>query len=493
MKKFFKLLLVLLLLCATVTNALAYHANDVYTYDTSDQAVPSANVYEVELIVDASVMGCKDLKEAQDIFVDNRDYTYILDSGNCRVVILDPEYRCVKELSSFHYQGETLTLAVGAMGLFYQDSTGLLYIADTKNDRIIVTDLEGNVNRLVTQPQSELLDASLKFAPRKLIVDNMGLIYVTTLNINTGALLIDQDNNFLGFYGTNSIKETFEIRMEYMWRSILTDEQNAQSEYSFQPTEFNNIFWSEDRFVYEVSPLSSTVASAVSKLNALGKNVFPSDVEFGDLGFTTHATRKPMFADITVDEEGVFTVLDLTRGRLYQYDDGCNLLAVFGGLGNQRGLFTTPVSIESNSENQILILDAGKNNITVMSQTYYGKLIRQATTLHNQGRYTEALEHWLEIIKMNANYTLAYEGLGKAYMKLGEYEKAKEYFKMASNKTEYSEARDALRSLWLRENFFPIAIVVITLMMLVLFSGAIKAGIRNLKQKLKQKKEAKAQ
>ncbi len=492
MKRFAQMLLSVLLLCAMwADSALAFQPDEAYTYH-EEVAVPSANVFQVSCVIDANVMGTTALNTPQDIFVDGKDYTYILDSGNRRVLVLDTAYRCVHELSEFTYQGETLTLANGAQGLFFQDSTQLLYIADTANDRILVTDLQGNVTNIYVQPESELLDASIKFAPRKIIVDNMGLMYVTTVNINTGALLIDSDNQFLGFYGTNTIKETLEIKIEYMWRSIMTDEQNAQSQFSFQPAEFNNIFWSEDRFVYVVSPIKDSVATPVAKLNALGKNVFPDNVEFGDIGMMTDAENKPVFADITVDDEGVFTLLDLSRGRLFQYDDNCNLLAVFGGMGNQNGLFSSPVSIESDSQNRILVLDAGKNNVTVLEQTYYGKLIREATVLHNQGRYADALEPWLEVIKMNANFILAYEGMGKAYMKLGEYELAKQYFEMADDQEGYSEARDALRSEWLRKNFVLVALLVILAMVFTLSSDLIKALARKAIHKFMPRKGVKA-
>ncbi|MBO5197883.1 MAG: hypothetical protein J6B85_05095 [Lachnospiraceae bacterium] len=484
---------IFLALSLCTQTAYAFQPDEAYTYDGSE-AVPSTNVFQVNTIIDGTVMGCANLKSAQDIFVDSRDWIYILDSGNCRIVVLDENYHCVRELTEFNYEGTVLTLAEGAQGLFFQESTGYLYIADTKNNRVLLSDLDGSVKKVYEKPESALLDASVPYAPRKIIVDNMGLMYVTSVNVNTGALLIDSENNFLGFYGTNAIKETWEIALEYMWRSILTDEQNAQSQYSFQPTEFNNIFWSEERFVYAVSPVSDTIASPVVKLNALGNNVFPGDTTFGDLalfqelGDTAKANEMPLFSDITVDNEGVFTILDTNKGRLYQYDDSCNLLAVFGGIGAQRGLFTTPISIESDSKNQILVLDADKNTITVMNQTYYGKKIREATVLHNEGLYEEALEPWFEVVRMNANYSLAYVGIGKAYMELGEYELAKEYFKVAGDRENYSEAKEMVRSEKIRESFAGIAACVIIGMVVILGYDFFKKQILKIRKAVTAKK-----
>lgn len=476
MKKFAVGMLLALLLYFPGT-ARAYQPDQAYTYKDG-KAVPSANVFQVVAVIDQQVMGCGSLKNAQDIFVDSRDQVYILDSGNMRVLALDAQYRCVHELKEFSYNGETLTLAEGAQGLFYREATEELYIADTKNNRVLVSDLAGNVSRVYEKPVSSLLDANVSYSPRKIVVDNMGLMYVTSGNVNTGALLIDGENTFLGFYGINAIKETFAVMVEYMWRSILTDEQNAQSAYSFQPTEFNNLFWSSDRFVYAVSPYSATIQSPVVKLNAVGNNVFPSGAAFGDMALSRSdeqlAQDMPIFADITVDGDGLFTILDMHNGRLFQYDAECNLLAVFGGLGAQQGLFTSPVSIAADSRNRILVLDAGKNTVTVMERTFYGEKIKEAVFLHNDGRYEEALAPWAEIIKMNANYNLAYVGMGKAYMKLGQYEQAKRYFRLAGDQENYAAAKEALRGVRLRENFASIATGVIILLLLILFSDYLR-------------------
>lgn len=456
-----------LVLTSSVMAVFAAQPDRAYTYE-ENQPVPATNAYQVKIIVDESVTGTKAMKNPRDIFVDSEDRIFILDSGNARVVVLDKNYRCIKEISQFNYNGEALTLSEGAQGLFFRDANQRLYIADTNNDRIIVSDLDGNVSQLYTKPVSELLDPSLAYKPRKIIVDNMGIMYVTSGNINTGALMVDSANSFLGFYGTNKLKMTAAMQVEYMWRKILSADAIAQTGVTFQPVEFNNLFWSDDRFVYTVSPLSDSTATSVSKLNALGNNVFTQDIDL----YTLNKSRKisgMVLSDITVDNEGAITIVDITTGHLYQYDENCNLMCVFGGMGYQKGLFTQPVSLESDSENNLLVLDASKNTITVMEQTYYGKMVRSANYLYGQGRYQESIEPWMEVLRMNANYTQAYTGLGKAYISLGEYEKAMEYFKLGKDKEGYAEAKAALRDENIRENFAVVVAVVVIVLLLILF------------------------
>lgn len=476
------LLVLVLVLTSSAMVSFAAQPDRTYTYEEDNTPVPSTNAYQVKLVVDESVMGTTRMSTPSDLFVDSQDNIYILDAGNCRVLVLDKTYRCVKELKDFTYNGETVNLANGAQGLFYREETKQLFIADTENDRILVSDLDGNLIRIMGAPVDELLDPTVPYKPRKIIVDNMGIMYVTSANINTGALLVDSANQFLGFYGTNKLKQTAAIQLEHFWRSLFP---NAVSSETFQPVEFNNLFWSDDRFVYTVSPLVESVATPISKLNALGNNVFPQEIDM----YTLAKERKIEFmvlADITVDSEGAVTLLDSSTGHLYQYDEGCNLLAIFGGFGYQKGLFQQPVALEADSQNGLLVLDSAKNSVTVMEQTFYGQQIRQANYLYTQGLYQESIEPWMEVLRMNANYTQAYVGLGKAYISMGEYETAMNYFKLGNDPDGYAEAKQLLRDETVRANFGLVAAIVIIILIVILFYEKISDLFLDLVWKIKK-------
>ena len=461
------ILAMVLVLSSSVVSVFAAQPDRTYTYEETTP-VPSTNAYQVKLIVDEAVMGTTRMNNPRDIFVDNEDRIFIMDSGNCRILVLDKTYKCIKELKEFKFKEETITLAEGAEGLFFRESNQLLYICDTENNRIIVSDLEGNAKQVYEKPQGELLDPKLPYKPKKIIVDNMGIMFVTSGSVNTGAMMVDSNNSFLGFYGTNRLKQTAAMKAEQFWRSILSKAAQDLSGVTFQPVEFNNLFWSEDRFVYTVSPLVESVASAISKLNALGSNVFPQDINIFQLA-SDRKIKGMVLTDITVDNEGAISFVDITTGHIFQYDEGCNLLAIFGGLGYQKGLFYQPISIESDSNNSLLVLDASKNTITVMEQTFYGEMIRSANYLYNQGLYEDSITPWMEVLRMNANYTQAYMGLGKAYMSMGDYEKAMDYFKLGKDPEGYGEAKAALRDQKIRENFAVFAAAVMILLIGILF------------------------
>lgn len=513
-KKLFCLLLVFVLaLSCTGIAAFAGQPDRAYTYE-DEVAVPSTNIYKVKKVIDETVMGTERLLEPTEIFVDKSDRVFIIDhyyevnadgvktdKQFAKVIILNKDYSLLRELRVFKYNDQELTLAKGASGLFYRETSGTLYIADTENNRVLVSDLEGNVSKIYTLPEDVMLEKAAGLKPKKIIVDNMGIMYIVTgdpeVSIN-GALMIDSANNFLGFYGTNKLKQTAAMKLEFMWRKILTAEQNAQSSENYQPVAFMNLFWSDDRFVYGVTPVKDNVASTVVKLNALGKNVFAQDIDFYSISETSKQSNMQL-VDMTVDDEGAFTIIDSKTGRLFQYDEYCNLLGIFGGYGNQKGLFLSPVSLESDSNNNLLVLDAKKLTITVMTQTLYGEKIREANNLYNEGRYVESVDYWEEVLLMNPNFTRAYVGMGKASLAMddeqametfgtGKYEYAMDLFKLGKDQDGYAEAKAGLRDEIVRANFGLVAAVVILSMIGILGYDQIKDLCNKIAWKLSKRK-----
>ena len=114
------LLAIVLVLTSSGMLASAAQPDRTYTYEEG-VPVPSTNAYQVKKVIDEAVMGTTRMKDPRDIFVDANDNIYILDSGNCRVLVLDKTYKCVKELKEFKHEDKILTLAEGAQGLFYRE------------------------------------------------------------------------------------------------------------------------------------------------------------------------------------------------------------------------------------------------------------------------------------------------------------------------------------------------------------------------------------
>lgn len=469
--------------CAAVLTSGFTTSSESYIYDSEGNAVYSPTIYNLQQVIYGADLPCGEFSGAADLFVDDNDYVYILDQGNQRVVILNESYGFVKELREFHYQEEILTLN-GAKGLFYHLEQKLLYISDTENDRILVSDLNGQVERIVYKPESSLLDANLSFKPTKLIVDNLGIIFALSANVNTGAMIIFPDDTFGGFFGANSIKQTAEVIQEFFWRKIFSYSQYNASE-SYQATEFNNLFWSDtDRCIYTVSPSAGTASSELSKLNAVGSNLL-TGTTFSEQDESLE--KPPNLVDVTVDKDGLFSALDSTTGRIYQYDQDCNLLGVFGGIGYTSDTFQTPSAIECNSRKEIMVLDSQKNSITVFKQTAYGQVLQEALEMYNDGLYVESIDQWNEVLRENANLLSAHIGLGKAYMQLGDYREAMQYFKVGEAKDEYAVAKGRLLGEWVEDHFSLLALIVVVLFLFIYAYDFLRKQVKRIKTKIQRK------
>lgn len=447
-----------------------------YNYTTEKEETASPDLYSVNKVIYGSLLDCGSFIEAQDLFVDANDQLYLLDSANSRVLIFDSDYNFKRELKEFNYNGEKLIISQGAEGLFFQDATQKLFIADTNNNRIIVSDLYGNVSSIFLKPKSVLIDEKTDYKPTKIIVDNNGNMYVISKNINTGAVMADQNNKFIGFYGTNKIKETALIKIERLWKKLLSGEE---SDYSFQPVAINNLFWGKDRFVYSVSTRNQYLISEICKLNALGDNVL-MQTEFADI---SNNDKVELF-DISVDVDGFFSALDRYNGKIYTYDSEGNLISAFGGMGEQAGLFKIPTSISYNSRKELIVLDSEKDTITVFSPTEYAEKTFKALKLFQDGKYVDSKEYLDEAIKINPNFNLMYTGLGKADYMLGDYSKAMTEFKLGNNKEEYSNAKQANRNQILSRNFLLVAIVVVSILVILVFLDKVIAFIKFLCKKI---------
>ena len=85
---------------------------------------------------------------------------------------------------------------------------------------------------------------------------------------------------------------------------------------------------------------------------------------------------------------------------------------------------------------------------------------------------TESVKPWNQVLKYNSNYTMAYIGLGKAYLELGELEKSLEYFKTAHYEPGYNEAYRILRVDNMRDDF-PLYFALVLVVLFVIYGRQI--------------------
>lgn len=451
------------LMCETAYADVPYNG---YTYDAYYNAVPTAVSYEPEKYVTGSDMGAGALKNPEDMFISGDNEVYILDSGNKRVVILDEKFKVKKIIDNIvDEKGDKYELK-NPNGIFVTDKK-VIYIADTENGRIISMSQEGKILKTFGKPSSALFPQEVEFKPTKVIVDKAEDVYAVVTGVYQGAVMYDRNTNFTGFYGTNRVEVNLQVLGDYFWRTFFMSKEQRRKTLRYVPTTFTNFYMDKGGFVYVCSKDDTSSSNVLKKLNSMGANILRSSDDvpgFGDLDTVYYSgnTIKTSFVDVNADSEGFINVLDTTRGRVFQYDQDCHLIGIFGGKSNQVGTFSSPVAVD-NLNGKILVLDNKRGDITIFRLTEYGELIHKAVKLYDEGLYEDSMEPWKEVLKRDNKLEIAYIGIGKAQLKKGNYREAMRDFKLGYDVKDYSKAYGLYMSSLVRNNISLIAGILVLL------------------------------
>ncbi|MFD1135192.1 NHL repeat-containing protein [Paenibacillus sp. PDC88] len=454
------------LLCSAPSAVAAKAPYESYTYNYYEEAVPAPDAFLPDRSISGVDLGIGGFVSPQDIFVSSEGKIYIADTGNHRIIVLNEDWTVDRIFSNYSMDGAEQTFNMPS-GITV-NKAGDLYIADTENKRIVVLSPEGEWIKTIENPQSEVLGASFSFVPLKLAVDDAGRVFVTSRGAYEGILQFDESGEFIGYVGTIQVRRNF---VDYLWRLIATDAQKNQMAL-YIPTEFSNIDMGEKGFVYatNIDPGSST---PIKRLNPSGEDVLKrygyfdvkGDIRYRSMGVNGGPSK---LVDIKYQGNGMYSVLDSLRGRIFTYDHEGNLLYIYGGIGTQVGTFSTPVAIEKLG-NQHVVLDQGKETITLFSPTSYGSAINDAVTAHYNGDDEASVAKWREVLRLNANYDIAYIGIGKSLLYAKENKEAMEHFKLGMDRKNYSVAFKRYRKEVLQEHFGTILTIGTTAV--IVFAG----------------------
>lgn len=413
----------------------------------------SKPMYEAGIVIDSTTLGSEPFADVKDICSDTNGNVYLLDSGASRIYILDKNYTLIKTINEIIYNEETLKI-LGASGIFVKDEQ--IFIADTKNARVLVLDIEGNVLHNLSLPESHLIPSDFNYKPIRIAVDSRNYMYIASDGSYYGALVYSPKMEFLGFYGANTVALSATDAISNFITNIFSNDEKKAASVLALPYQFNDFVVGPKDFIYTVT--GDTGAKGLSygqvkKLNPGGKDVLgKEDYNFADN--SNKLVKSQALNAIDVDGDGFFYVLDTTYGRVFWYDDESNLLSVFGSIGadSQTGTFAFATSLSVNGTD-VLISDSQGKTITVFKITNYGKRVRSAQLKTLNDDFEDTLDEWNTIIKEDSNNQLAYRGLAKAYYTIGDYDKALEYSKKGTDRETYANAFLKLRTAFLEKWF----------------------------------------
>ena len=423
-----------------------------YGYDYYGETIAAPKAYEFFALFGAEDLGIDDLKGLSDICADSYGNIYLCDTVSGRIIKVDSNYRLIKEQSVFSYQGKTVTLnqpegiSVGNDGMFY--------VADTANGRILKMDTNFNIIKIIGAPDKETAQYDFEYMPSKISVDSEGRMYVVVKSQTQGIFNFDANGNFLGYIGASKVKTSFK---QLLYRMFASREQ-LKGILQFIPTEYSNISIDSSGFIYgtisavESSSVISDIeshgnnAKTVRRMNQSGKDISVvngNQAPLGDLEFSVSALNiyegPSSFVDVSTYENGVYSVLDSRRGRIFTYNSRSELMYIFGDRGTAKESLTVPTAI-TYSGDKILAADKSDGTVHVYEPTDYARLIMTGNAQYEAGEYDAEEETWAKLLVMYSGSELANVGMGRALYKQGKYSEALFYFKKAQNREYYSKA-----------------------------------------------------
>ncbi len=461
-------------------------AAGVYTYnfDYWGEIMESPDAYRVEEVISSASLDLEvPMNFPQSLFaIGNK--LYVVDRGNNRILQLEREGQRFSLTRIIDHVTGADPETFNSPNDLFADENGNLYVADTYNFRIVMMDRNLKYIRQYTKPTDATFDQNNDFLPTKIVVDSAGRVFALATNVNKGLIKFEPDGTFTGFIGANKV--TYNT-WDYIWKRFLsTKEQRAQMA-NFVPTEYQNLYIDKEGFIYATNinfseyDLLWDKAKPIRRLNMLGDDILIKNDRYppiGDLywdeGLTPNDYHGPSkLYDITVLEDDMYCVVDRSRGRIFGYDSQGIMLWGFGTRGTTEGASNGAVSIEHIGYD-LITLDEFTGNITVFTPTRYGQLIYQASKQYLNGDYDKSAETWKEVQKLNANYNLAYIGIGRSMMREENYTGAMENFKTAYNRENYSKAYRYYRQEWMEKNILWVALVILTLTVFLIARNKIR-------------------
>lgn len=464
MKKLLAVLVVLMLLSAMV---LPVYAEDSYTYttytgETTYQYCPDPFV--LNGIYTSSKLGVP-LVSPKDICFDKDGNCYLLDSELDVIYVLNQQMQVIETIDGFIGEEgkETFSDPIGI-----SLANDLLYICDTMNNRVVVLDADRSLVRIYTCPESKVLGEGYLFRPERIVVDDAKNMYIINADEYQGIVQIDEYGEFVAFVGSDKVKYD---PIELLWKKLLSDEQ-AEQMIQFIPVEYFSISLDNEGFIYAVS--AATGEEPIKRLNPSGNDVLNrygyvdicGDIDISQAGETFVPS---LFTDITSNDDGVYFAVDSAKSRIFVYNREGYLLYAFTDAENLRA----PAAMELYGD-KLYVADLYDGSIAVYSFTDFGRMVIEADSAYSNGEFTKSQETWEAVLRINANYELAYAQIGRIYLRNGEYEEAMGYFQKGNYRGSevtkldgYNKAFVEWRKEWASENFGHVLIAGVVLVALL--------------------------
>jgi len=248
-----------------------------YNYDYWGDVQDSPDSYDVCRVFTSSDLGLDVNFSSPKGLTIAGDKIYVCDTGNNRIIELSrptPQTLAVDRIID-SFNGDVEVNTFNAPQDIQLSEEGYFFIADTGNARVLKLDPDLNYVMEFNKPDDNTLDPKLVFQPTKLAIDTADRVYCLATGINKGLIKYESDGTFSGFVGATKVTYDW---TDYIWKKFATQEQRALLE-SFVPTTYDNIYMDHEGFIYAVTgsgeelDIKNGSTDVVRKLNLMGNDI----------------------------------------------------------------------------------------------------------------------------------------------------------------------------------------------------------------------------
>ncbi len=468
--RIFVLVCALLMVLPLGINAVIPYSTYTYSIDGLVLDSPDAYVPSGSGAYTFTKMGLdKDLSSPSDIEADREGNVYLTDKGNNRIIVLDSNYKLkdngyIQTFINSDGVEDTFNTPTSTFVVDEGDYRGL-YVCDKGNKRIVVFDQETlEYKRTIGQPRSELVDS---YDPVSCVVDKYGRIYVAPEMTKNGILVMTSHGEFINFIGAPKVAVQGLAALLALIAPAAVEQGNTPTTYANLELDtttgefvYGTIIFPSDYEQNQVDGITSKTSdySPVRLLNANGTDIMKRNGFFAPAGEVavelnakktaaneTAPTGVSTIRDVSSGPDGIWSIIDSKRSKVYTYDNDGNLLYIFGDKGSEFGNIVKASAITYQNDN-IIVLDEYNRSFTVYRRTQYAEILSRAIKKQNERKYDEAAELWNDVLARNNNFDTAYVAMGKALYRAGEYDEAIAYFQNAFDTENYALAFKEIRA-----------------------------------------------
>lgn len=394
------------------------------TIDRNKQYIETQTAYKPIGFI--AKIGEKNISAPADMTIFDQKL-YICDTGNSCIKVSDLSGNLLNTIGDGILQEPT--------GIFVNSKE--IFVADKSLKKVLMFSHDGTVLREYNRPQEPLYGKKSDFIPIKVAVDSKDNLFVVSSGNTNGIVQISKSTGeFLGYFGANP---TIVDLWDKISNVIFTKEQKDQTQKNM-PTSVNNLTIDSLGMIYTITDIQTD--EMIRKLNMSGNNMIRNSVSF------------PNPVDIVVGNIGNIYVCT-KDGYILEYNNEGQLLFLFCGMddGTQRiGLFSSISAMALDENGRLYVLDDGKNEIQIFAPTEFSNNVHAALDLYQKGKYLQSREPWENVLRMNNMFDYANRGIGFAYYKSEDYIKSMNSFKLANDKSGYSDAYAEHRNILIRDN-----------------------------------------